>query len=201
MAGHVEKEFVASNGVIPGCPLSVLLLNLLMDTWARSVKAGTTTAMPKDDAGVLSKNSRDIDIAQRITGHFATVTQQKLNVDKTKVALHSVRNFDLNGEQLDVVSKLKSLGTQLRCAIRMTNDVAEGRVRKRITISRRIRWALFPASNESQLDCVFDWTSSHVWLLCRWLYARTGEFTTNSGGRGSVGHEAHKPMSYSSKAT
>ena len=60
------KEFVASNGVIQGCPLSVLLLNLLMNTWARSVKAGTTTAMPKenaDDAGVLSKNSRDIDIA------------------------------------------------------------------------------------------------------------------------------------------
>lgn len=34
MAGHVEKKFVASNGVIQGCPLSVLLLNLLMNTWA-----------------------------------------------------------------------------------------------------------------------------------------------------------------------
>ena len=80
------KEFVASNGVIQGFPLSVLLLNLLMNTWARSVKAGTTTAMPKvyaDDPGVLSK--RDIDIALRITGRFATVTQQKLNVEKTKV--------------------------------------------------------------------------------------------------------------------
>ena len=102
MAGPVEKEFVASNSVIQGCPLSVLLLNLLMNTCARSVKAGTTTAMPKvyaDDAGVLSKNSRDIDISPRITGRFATVTQQKLNVDKTKVwgttetALLSVRNF------------------------------------------------------------------------------------------------------------
>ena len=100
MAGHVGKEIVASNGVIQGCPLSVLLLNLLMNTWARSVKAGTTTAMPKvhaDDAGVLSKNSRDIDIALRITGRFATVTQQRLNVDKTNVwgttetALQSVR--------------------------------------------------------------------------------------------------------------
>ena len=30
MAGHVAKEFVASNGVIQGCPLSVLLLNLLI---------------------------------------------------------------------------------------------------------------------------------------------------------------------------
>ena len=107
MAGHVEKEFVASNGVIQGCPLSVLLLNLLMNTWARSVKTETTTAMPKvyaDDAGVLSKNSCDIDIALKITGRFATVTQQKLNVDKTKVwgttetALQSVRDLDLKGE-------------------------------------------------------------------------------------------------------
>ena len=82
------EEVVASDGVIEGCALSVLLLNLLVNTWARSVKAGTTTAMPKvcaDDAGVLSKNSRDINIALKITGRFDTVTQQKLNVDKTKV--------------------------------------------------------------------------------------------------------------------
>ena len=106
--------------------------------------------MPKvyaDDAGVLIKNSRDIDIALKIIGRFATVTQQTLIVDKTKVwyttetALQSVRNLDLNGEQLDVVNKLKSLGIQLRCAIMMTNDVAEGRVTKGITISRRIHWA------------------------------------------------------------
>ena len=51
MAGHVEKEFVASNGVIQGCPLSVLLLNLLMNTWARSLKVGTSSAMPKDMRG------------------------------------------------------------------------------------------------------------------------------------------------------
>ena len=52
MAGHVGTELAASNGIIQGCPLSVLL-NLLMNTWARSVKAGTVTAMPKvyaDDA-------------------------------------------------------------------------------------------------------------------------------------------------------
>ena len=80
MAGHVGMEFVASNGFIQGCPLSVLMLNLLMNTWTRSVKAETRTAMLKvyaDDAGVLSKNSRDIDIALKITGRLATVTQQK----------------------------------------------------------------------------------------------------------------------------
>ena len=81
--------------------------------------------------------SRDMDIALKITGRFATVTQPKLNVDKTNVrgttetALQFVRNLDLNGEQLDVVSKLKSLGIQLRCARKVTNDVAEGRFQER----------------------------------------------------------------------
>ena len=159
-AGHVVKEFVASNGVIQRCPLSVLLLNLLMNTWARSVKTETTTAMPKvyaDDAGVLSKNSCDIDIALKITCRFATVTQQKLNVDKTEVwgttetALQSVRDLNLNGEQLDVVNKLKSLGIQLKCARRMTNEVADERIRKGITISRRIRWAPLPLQTKASL--------------------------------------------------
>ena len=105
-------------------------------------------------------------LALKITGRFATVTRQKLNVDKTKVcgttetALQSLRDLDLNAEQLDVVNKLKSLGIQLRCARRMTNDVADERIRKGITISRRIRWAPLPLRRESQLDCVFGWTGS-----------------------------------------
>ena len=61
-----------------------------------------------------SKNSEDINIVLKITGRFATVTQHKLNVDKTNVwgtteiVPQSVRILDLSGEHLDVVSKLKS---------------------------------------------------------------------------------------------
>ena len=135
-----------------------------MNTWARSVETETTTAMPKvcaEDAGVLSKNCCDTDIALKITSRFATDTQQKLNVDKTQVwgttetALQSVRDIGLDGEQLDVVNKLKSLGTQLRCARRKTNDVADERIRKRITISRRIRWAPLPLQPKASLvECL-----------------------------------------------
>ena len=78
MGGHVGKELAASNGIIQGCPLSVLLLNFPMNMWARSVNAGTIAAMPKfcaDDARVLSKDSVDIDVALKNTGRFARVTQ------------------------------------------------------------------------------------------------------------------------------
>ena len=161
MAGHVEKEFVASDGIIQGCPQSVLLLNLLMSTWARSVKAGTTTAMPKvyvDDAGVLSKNSRKH--LHRSENH------------RTLCALCEKPRPERGAP---------GCCQQSQNLLGFTNDVAEERVGKGITISRRIRWALLPGQNESQLDCVFGWASSHVWLLCRWLY-----FIANSGGRGGT---------------
>ena len=60
-----------------------------------------------------------------------------------------MRDLDLNGEQLDVVNKLKSLGIQLRCARTMTNDVADERIRKGITISRLICWAPLPLQTKA----------------------------------------------------
>ena len=71
MAGHVAKEFVASYGVIQGCPLSVLLLNLLISE-SRDHNSNAKSVCGR-------RNSRDIDTALRITGHSATVTQQELN--------------------------------------------------------------------------------------------------------------------------
>ena len=71
-----------------------------MQTWARSVIAGTVASMPKvyaDDAGVLSKAS------------FARASQQKLNVEKTRLGIPQKQRckrancFVLNGEHLDVV--------------------------------------------------------------------------------------------------
>ena len=69
----------------------------------------------------------------------------------TETTLQFVRNLDLNGEHLDVVTMLKSLGIQLRCARRMTNDVVEEQVRKGITVSRRIRWAHLPLRTKASL--------------------------------------------------
>ena len=105
--------------------------------------------------------------------------------------LKLLRNLDLNGEQLDVVSKLQSLGFQLRCARRMTTDAAEGRVRKGITISRRIRWAPSPLqTNASLIACLVGLAS---------IYGLPAEGFTlrlvNSLRTAVVGHETKKQMS------
>eukprot|EP00973_Karenia_brevis_P093905 12419742-Karenia_brevis.AAC.1 len=39
MNGGVGKDFIASNGILQGCPLSVILLNALMSIWAKAVES------------------------------------------------------------------------------------------------------------------------------------------------------------------
>ena len=39
--GGVGVEFRATNGILQGCPLSVVLLNLLVSVWAKAVSAKT----------------------------------------------------------------------------------------------------------------------------------------------------------------
>jgi len=41
VAGGVGKEFKATNGILQGCPLSVVLLNLMVAVWARAVSEET----------------------------------------------------------------------------------------------------------------------------------------------------------------
>ena len=56
VAGSVGKEFLATNGVLQGCPLSILLLNALVSVWAHAVQAEVPGASPQvyvDDADVL----------------------------------------------------------------------------------------------------------------------------------------------------
>lgn len=44
--GGIGHEFLATNGIIQGCPVSVVLLNLLVNVWARSVNAEVPAALP-----------------------------------------------------------------------------------------------------------------------------------------------------------
>ena len=70
---------------------------------------------------------------------------KKLHVENTnalgttETALQSARDLVLNGEHLDVVKQLESLGIQHRCAEGM-----EDRVKESLLVSRRIRWAPLP---------------------------------------------------------
>merc|ERR1712086_203374 len=74
--------FKSTNGIIQGCPLSVVLLNLLVNVWARAVRVEVPAALPcgyADDTGATSTMAAPIQHVLDITGKFATVTGQTLN--------------------------------------------------------------------------------------------------------------------------
>ena len=70
----------------------------------------------------------------------------------------------------------------------MTNDVADERIRKRYHHLQTHSLGTFPASNQSQLDCVFGWTGSNVWFPYGRFFPQTGELDADSSGCGAVVH-------------
>ena len=64
-----------------------MLLNVLMNIWARAIRADApdvTPAVFADDAGAYSSDAAAVQKALEITGKFASVTKQRLNVEKSK---------------------------------------------------------------------------------------------------------------------
>ncbi len=153
IAGHVGPPFAASNGIIQGCPLSVMLLNVLMNVWARAIRAEAPEVTPSvfaDDAGAFTKSVAAAQRALDITGQFATVTKQCLNTGKSKVWATTVDSrselgsLTLRGAQLQQTKGCRVVGAHLRFAVGEKNDTGEKRVQRGIEVSKRIRWAPLP---------------------------------------------------------
>ena len=126
MAGHVGKEFAASKGMFQGCLLSVLFSQPYHEHLSQirgSRKFMLTTLML---CFFFFQKKKNVMFCQSHTA--------KLNVEKTQILSSSARDF-----VLDVVNRLIASGILLRCAEGMSKAVAQDRVRKCITVSRRIR--------------------------------------------------------------
>ena len=82
--GGVGEVFQATNGNLQGCPLSVVLLNLLVSVWARAVSAetGTSPSAYADDTSVLGTKNAVRDAGQ-VTVDYCSLTGQQLNVEKS----------------------------------------------------------------------------------------------------------------------
>ena len=160
MAGHVGEHFSSTNGIIQGCPISVLLLNLLMNVWSRASMAASSSVVPQvfaDDAGVISTTAAGIASVLHLTGSFAKVTQQKLNVGKSKAwctaesSQQQLSNLSIGDESLEVVKSSRVLGVQISVRRNCKNIVARERLQKGIEIAKRIRWAPLPLHARANL--------------------------------------------------
>ena len=84
--GSVGEEFVATNGILQRYPLSVVLLNALMAVWSRAVEAEVRSASAisyADDTEALVSSRANVTGVARITGEFARLSGQEVNVKKS----------------------------------------------------------------------------------------------------------------------
>ena len=154
------REFKSTNGIIQGCPLSVVLLNLLVDVWAKSLKCEVPAAMPcgyADDTGMTSLEAASVQSTMDLTGTFATLTGQCLNAKKSHYWSTGsaddceLLSVHLHGEAATRSDGGRMLGAHVAYRRNVKNDLVLQRVSRGITVAERIRWAPLPMRARVQL--------------------------------------------------
>ena len=86
-AGSAGSSFQATNGRLQECKLSVVLLNALVVVWAKAVAQEVPEAKADayvDDTGATAKRPVHLQRVLDITGEFAHMTVQTLNMKECK---------------------------------------------------------------------------------------------------------------------
>eukprot|EP01064_Diplonema_japonicum_P000874 TRINITY_DN1058_c1_g1_i11.p1 TRINITY_DN1058_c1_g1~~TRINITY_DN1058_c1_g1_i11.p1 ORF type:complete len:903 (+),score=136.99 TRINITY_DN1058_c1_g1_i11:2748-5456(+) len=123
----VGDPFEATNGILQGCPLSVIIINALLSVMIKTMEAaGVDVVAYADDAYLLAKLRSILQAGIDGALEFCTLTDMKLNDTKT-VAFGTARGFksevlgnrkeSRKGVEVTVpyktVKSLKALGVQL----------------------------------------------------------------------------------------
>ena len=155
VAGTVGQAFVATNGILQGCALSVLVINAVMAVWDRTVRAssGCDTGCYADDTKVLSHDLARVQQALDDTQAFGDLTG--LEYDKCVAFTTGAHtrsyvppHLTLYGRPLRVVERLTDLGAEISCATSQCTTVqgpATKRVEKATSLPSRI--AHLPGAN------------------------------------------------------
>eukprot|EP00973_Karenia_brevis_P029434 4061140-Karenia_brevis.AAC.1 len=144
----VGAEFSDTNGILQGCPLSIILLNALVSVWARALDSEVPSAMSyafADDTVVTVKARRFVQPASNSTREFAEFTGQQLSAKKsfavTTVAgiRHRVK---LGDEQISWLERGKCVGVQL--AFQGQRDPEKDEERLKTAGARALRVGTLP---------------------------------------------------------
>jgi ribonuclease HI len=148
-AGSVGSEFQATNGILQGCPLSVILLNALVAVWAKAVREEVPDAIADayvDDTGAVATRPKHLQKVLDITGEFATLTGQTLNTKKCKsfaTTTASMHRLSLNGVKLDRTEIIKAVGVHI-AAGHPVADLGVARMSEAAGLAERVRVAPLP---------------------------------------------------------
>ena len=91
MDGHYSEAFKASNGILQGCPLSMLVLTSLVATWIEALQAKAPEVTPRSFADDLSLVAQHAQLQQvksslrqsrGVTTRFVQLSGMQINGDK-----------------------------------------------------------------------------------------------------------------------
>ena len=121
--GFVGVGFASTNGILQGCPISVILLNLFVSVWMRLVEKETGgAARPRsyaDDMSAICKTVQTIDIVLHLTQEFEDLSGMRLNVPKCCVWATEPEQRELfkgtriRGQDVPIVESDRCLGAYL----------------------------------------------------------------------------------------
>ena len=144
----------------PYHPLSVVLLDLLVNVWAKTIKQEVPSARPTgyaDDTGVTSLEAEAVQATLNITEEFARLTGQVLNANKSKCWVTSTNDrtmlegMHLDGELVPRTAGDRLLGAFVSFQRGVCNVLSSARVKRGVQISERIRWAPLPLHARARL--------------------------------------------------
>ena len=146
IGGYVGEAFKDTNGILQGCPLSVMLLNVLMAVLTAVLKEKVRNESYVDDLTLLSSNRIAIQQAMDLIGDFMNDTRQTVNLKKTKAfGTRCDEDFACEGRKVEYVDSVKILGTVLGFVDgRMSFSIQEGKVDAAVALANRIRFTPFP---------------------------------------------------------
>ncbi|KAJ9439853.1 hypothetical protein DIPPA_34238 [Diplonema papillatum] len=148
----VGREFSVTNGILQGCPVSVILINALLSVVMKAVKKEAEGVSPKsyaDDATLLSRLSEAaLQKGVDVVDEFCTLTGMELNLQKT--VAFSTRRRHQSTLRLRSVDALLRFGKSVTClgvlvstAKNRTERSDSERVEKAAALAEGLRHAPF----------------------------------------------------------
>jgi hypothetical protein len=122
--GHgLGKRWKSTNGLLQGCPLSVVILNMIVQVWARALSIEIPEAIGRafaDDTAASCEKTETLKQVIDLTTTFADTTHQQLHPAKTITWATGNSNFKkevkditVQGTKINYSNHFRDLGAQL----------------------------------------------------------------------------------------
>lgn len=153
ISGFVGDAFRSTNGILQGCPLSVMLLNAIMMVATAALGADVEGESYVDDLTLLSTNPEKLQSALDNLGSFMAISAQQINHKKTvSFGARSSEKFSVGGIDLEHKTETKILGQVIDTSDgTISLKIPEKKIENGVKMCHRIRYAGLPFHLRSML--------------------------------------------------